>query len=292
MPLGIDDLIFLGLVGAWIAWVNHEVQQASGGQYDNFVEAIVDGIDQAISDLMNSSDPMAPIFASLLGTLKGAAQVFGITLDNVAFSVNDISDLFMQTTTLALEHLTEGQVSLKGLLDEINTYLQDKIKTKLDEATRASQEIKAVVENGIKDVIDTVGDQASKVANTLLDEIAKAMHITESGFAFLNDYIDAAFDGISRGIQQGIGNVTDKINEMIESSLHSGEMIANAQMMSSLVLLDGLSKKIDEIITPTDETIDNMIDTTLKISEKMLRKQLDRYREFVKEFLPTLRHGG
>ena len=117
----IVDIIFLIAVGATWAWINEKVREDSGGEYENWLDALLDGLKKAQDSLENAPEPLQPVLGLLLGILESAGKFLDTTITEITGSTDSVGEFFYNLGTLLSDATFE---SFEDIADKIEKVIR------------------------------------------------------------------------------------------------------------------------------------------------------------------------
>ena len=217
---------------------------------DRILDAAVDGLDDAAKEVLSLLDDLDSVTnASSVNHLIDKMQRLADRLAKANATVGQIRTL-IERLPLQPEHLIKALHALENKFESAESSLRLSVR-----ALRQGQDVPAALYDSLRDVVDTVDDQA-KIASDALSEIKPTLH----------DTIDEAFDTLNTvsGLTGSMSGMLPQLDDVL-SHLDSAMGSAADALRSAKTLVDAsrsdLSKLIDDLSTMEhSELIDHLTD--------------------------------
>ena len=272
--------------------IGAQIAQQTDGKYRNLHDYLLGQLDERIAELEKSLNPLDWLGALLLRFLKAIVSSLLGMIESFVITEEDISGTLERATSRIFDRIEEGQMDIKTLLTDI----QDTFASKLDDIdTRITYSVNTLYDNlkdATHDIISSAFDKMKDTIEVKFDELTSLLGEEAQQAGSLASYINAALEGVENATIRELDDIQDKIQEQADEILYGAEAIANAEILASKLLSKDILAKIDELAYPSDEVIDQSIDTTLIYIEKWFKKYLERYKQLMQALKDYMAEQG
>jgi len=272
--------------------IGAQIAQQTDGKYRNLHDYLLGQLDERIAELEKSLNPLDWLGALLLRFLKAIVSSLLGMIESFVITEEDISGTLERATSRIFDRIEEGQMDIKTLLTDI----QDTFASKLDDIdTRITYSVNTLYDNlkdATHDIITSAFDKMKDTLEVKFDELTSLLGEEAQQAGSLASYINAALEGVENATIRELDDIQDKIQEQADEILYGAEAIANAEILASKLLSKDILAKIDELAYPSDEVIDQSIDTTLIYIEKWFKKYLERYKQLMQALKDYMAEQG
>jgi len=213
----IVDIIFLIAVGATWAWINEKVREDSGGEYENWLDALLDGLKKAQDSLENAPEPLQPVLGLLLGILESAGKFLDTTITEITGSTDSVGEFFYNLGTLlsdaTFESFEDIADKIENLGDRIKEEIELKIKPYLDYQTKLQDELADVLEGKTRGVATFLEELKENIKNAAEDQIEEAKTITTDIDYVLRDQTYESFEDLQNAYDRVMTEAYEKLYE-------------------------------------------------------------------------------
>ena len=211
------DILFLIGVGALWSWINEQVREDSGGQYDSWLDALLDGLKKAQESLENVPEPWQPLFGLLLGVLESAGRFLDTTITDITGATDSVGDFFYNVGNLLADATFE---SISDIADNIKN-LEDLIRDKIDlvlkpyivNQAKFQGKLAGILQGKVEGVASYLEELKENIKNAAENQIEEAKTITTDIDYVLRDQTYESFEDLQNAYDRVMTEAYEKLYE-------------------------------------------------------------------------------
>jgi len=268
------DILFLLGVGAVWSWINQKVREDSGGQYNSWLDALLDGLGKAQDSLENLPEPAQIFFGFILGILESAGRFIDTTTTDITEATESLGDFFYNIGTIlgdaTFQSLGKIADKIKNLHDLLKEEIEEKIQPAVDMQSKLQERIAEALEAKTRGVGTILEEMKNNIKTAIQDQIEESKRITTN-----IDYIlrDQTHETITE-----LDNLWDDMMNKALETLYDAETVADTYLNRDIfntTLQMNMWADLFEAATTIDE----------EKARENLRKQLAVYKDLYFEAL-------
>ena len=268
------DILFLIGVGALWSWINEQVREDSGGQYDNWLDALLDGLKKAQESLENVPEPWQPLFGLLLGILESAGRFLDTTITDITGATDSVGDFFYNIGNLladaTFESISDIADNIKNLEDLIRDKIDLVLKPYLVNQTKLQGKLAGILEGKVQGVASYLEELKENIKNAAEDQIEEAKTITTD-----IDYVlrDQTYESI-----EDLQNAYDRVMTEAYEKLYESNTIADTYLNRD-IFTTTLQMNMWADLLETATSVD------VEKAKENMRAQLEAYKDIYFEIM-------
>jgi len=271
--------------------INAQIRIQTEGKYSNLTDYLLGQIDEHIRRLETSPNPFDWIQAQLVKFIRGIVSALLGMVDFFIITEQDVTNIVDLFTGKVFDRLQEGQTDIKIILSDLQSILEDEIVATRNNVINALNDLYASLTDTTKDIIHASNEKLKEAISDKFNELEAALGEGVEAAGGLSGYIKAALEGVESGLSKELDEVAEYLEDQTADLVAGAQAIATSEVLSAKLLSKDLTKKIDELAFPTEETLDQSVDVVLDYQEKIFKKQLERYKQMMQNMREYLQES-
>jgi len=270
--MGLPAVLFYMIISLIYGAINAQIRIQTEGKYSNLTDYLLGQIDEHIRRLETSPNPFDWIQAQLVKFIRGIVSALLGMVDFFIITEQDVTNIVDLFTGKVFDRLQEGQTDIKIILSDLQSILEDEIVATRNNVINALNDLYASLTDTTKDIIHASNEKLKEAISDKFNELEAALGEGVEAAGGLSGYIKAALEGVESGLSKELDEVAEYLEDQTADLVAGAQAIATSEVLSAKLLSKDLTKKIDELAFPTEETLDQSVDVVLDYQEKIFKK--------------------